>query len=99
MILVPLITTNGCIPQVNQDWNSAEWLADSPNSYKYAVFIQYNTDPIEPGAGSAFFLHCYSSSGSWGCVQTNESTMREILCHLKDGAMIVIAYGDDVLQY
>ena len=62
----------------NADWNSAEHLIDVSPNYNYAALIGYNTDPVEKGAGSAFFLHV-GSSPTAGCVAVSENKMVEIL--------------------
>ena len=60
------------------DWNSAEHLIDHSVSYRYAVFITYNSDPAVPGLGSAFFLHVgYEPTA--GCVAIPEEKMVAVL--------------------
>jgi len=61
------------------DWNSAEHLSDYPDAYRYALVINYNMNPVVPGAGSAIFLHCASGSYTAGCVGVPEENMLEIL--------------------
>lgn len=63
-------------------WNSAEHLIDYPESYKYAVVIDYNMNPVVPGAGSAIFLHCADGSYTAGCVAVPEDKMLEIIKRL-----------------
>lgn len=46
------------------NWNSAEHLIDYASSYHYAVVVNYNCDPVVPGAGSAIFLHCTAGASS-----------------------------------
>lgn len=65
----------------NKDWSSAEHLADYPKQYAYAVVIDYNTDPVEPGAGSAIFLHC-GSRATAGCVSVAQLDMLALLTWL-----------------
>ena len=60
------------------DWASAERLYDYPDSYAYAVIIEYNTSCSVPGKGSAIFLHCGSSETS-GCVAVAEHVLLKIL--------------------
>lgn len=72
------------------EWESAEHLADYPNSYRYAVVINYNMDPIVPGAGSAIFLHCKTGSYTAGCVAVPEADMLDILYWLDSDAAPVI---------
>ena len=61
-----------------QDWASAEHLADYPEQYAYAALIAYNTDLVVPGAGSAIFLHC-GGSYTAGCVAIPRERMVELL--------------------
>lgn len=63
------------------DWQSAEHLIDYNPAYNYAVFIEYNTNPIIPGNGSAFFIHVgYEPTA--GCVSMAENSMIQLLCWL-----------------
>ena len=43
-------------------------------AYKLAVVIEYNTDPVVPGAGSAIFLHVWDGPDkpTAGCVALDE---------------------------
>lgn len=62
----------------NADWKSAEHLIESSPAYNYAVFIEYNTNPIVPGKGSAFFVHVgYEPTA--GCVSMPEDSMISLL--------------------
>ena len=60
-------------------WNSAEHLADYPTAYHYSVAINYNMNPVVPGAGSAIFLHCKTNSYTAGCVAIPEKEMLIVL--------------------
>ncbi len=60
-------------------WNSAEHLSDYPQAYKYAVVIEYNTEPVIPYKGSAIFLHCMTGNYTAGCVAVPEEDMLYIL--------------------
>lgn len=62
-------------------WNSAEHLIEYPESYKYAVSINYNMNPVVPYAGSAIFLHCDNENYNYtaGCIAIDESNMLDIL--------------------
>ena len=63
------------------DWQSAEHLIDYNPAYNYAVVIEYNTNPIIPGNGSAFFIHVgYEPTA--GCVSMPEESMIQLLCWL-----------------
>ena len=67
------------------NWNSAEHLIDYASSYHYAVVVNYNCDPIVPGAGSAIFLHCTAGASSTaGCIAVPDSQMWDILHWLRE---------------
>ncbi|MDR1134264.1 MAG: L,D-transpeptidase family protein, partial [Synergistaceae bacterium] len=57
------------------DWKSAEHLIKFPKAYKYAIAINYNTNPVVPGLGSAIFLHCSAGGPTAGCVSVSEAAM------------------------
>ena len=79
------------ITQVQKDWNSAENLSSFQTQYKYALALDYNTNPIVPGNGSAFFLHVGGNGPTAGCIAVSEQNMINILQKLKPGAKIVIS--------
>ncbi len=58
---------------------SAEHLIKENIAYKYAVIIEYNTNPIIKGNGSAIFLHIKKENGTKGCVAVSEEDMIYIL--------------------
>ncbi|MDB1947006.1 L,D-transpeptidase family protein [Clostridium tertium] len=69
----------------NGRWNSAEYLIEHSNSYKYALVIDYNRYPVVIGKSSAIFLHVDVGVPTWGCVAVEESKMKEILQWIKQG--------------
>ncbi|MBP1566361.1 MAG: L,D-transpeptidase family protein [Oscillospiraceae bacterium] len=66
-------------------WNSAEHLSDYENSYHYGIVINYNMNPVVPGAGSAIFLHCATGDYTAGCVAVPEENMTDILRWVDSG--------------
>ncbi|MFV0821746.1 L,D-transpeptidase family protein [Legionella micdadei] len=50
-------------------------------SYKMGVIVNYNTDPVVPGAGSAIFMHLWTSANSptAGCIAMDEPHLLAIL--------------------
>ncbi len=70
-----------------------QWVKGTPNTksfeklrrdddlYKYAIVIEYNTDPIVPGKGSAIFLHIWrdDKTPTAGCVALSEENVLKIL--------------------
>lgn len=61
--------------------------------YDYALVIDYNRDPVVPGAGSAFFLHVSAGEPTQGCVSVSRSAMRKLLRWLKPSLDPVISIG------
>jgi L,D-peptidoglycan transpeptidase YkuD (ErfK/YbiS/YcfS/YnhG family) len=47
--------------------------------YRYAVVIDYNRDPVVPGAGSAFFLHVTAGQPTQGCVSIAQDDLVRIM--------------------
>jgi D-alanyl-D-alanine dipeptidase/L,D-peptidoglycan transpeptidase YkuD (ErfK/YbiS/YcfS/YnhG family) len=73
------------------DWASAEHLIKYPEAYKYAIAINYNTNPIIPGMGSAIFLHCSTDSPTTGCVSAPEAAMIFFLSFIDGETRITIS--------
>ena len=80
------------------DWNSAEDLPSETEAYKYVAVIEYNTDNIVKGAGSAIFLHCSKGRPTSGCISVSEDAMVKILGLIKPGTRIAIARTDAELK-
>jgi L,D-peptidoglycan transpeptidase YkuD (ErfK/YbiS/YcfS/YnhG family) len=62
--------------------NAASWekMKRDDDQYKYGVVIEYNTNPIIKGKGSAIFLHVWKGGGSTaGCVSMPEEMVSKIL--------------------
>ena len=86
-------------PQYNQ-WvrgtphaKSFEKLRRDDDLYKYAIVIEYNTDPIVPGKGSAIFLHVWrdDQTPTAGCVAVSEEDLLKLLTWLKaDSEPIIV---------
>jgi D-alanyl-D-alanine dipeptidase/L,D-peptidoglycan transpeptidase YkuD (ErfK/YbiS/YcfS/YnhG family) len=72
------------------DWKSAELLAKYTKAYKYAASIDYNTNPVVPGKGSAIFLHCSTGRPTEGCVSVPEPAMVFFLVFIDNGTKIAI---------
>lgn len=49
--------------------------------YRYIIVVEYNTDPIVKGAGSAIFIHAWRAEGkpTAGCVGMAESDMKRLV--------------------
>lgn len=91
------------ITETGQVWaedSQTEHLIDFPTPYQYCIFIQHNW-PVEGYArDSAIFLHCIGNYYTGGCVSIPEEDMVTVLQNIDaEGAIIVIANGDDVYKY
>ncbi len=66
----------GDVPQV-----SHEVLRRSDGLYKYVIVIEYNTNPVVPGMGSAIFLHVWRAANkpTAGCVAMAEADIFRLL--------------------
>lgn len=67
---------------------SYEKLKRADDLYKYAIVIEYNTDPVVKNHGSAIFLHVWAGSreSTEGCVAVSEENILKILSWLNPKA-------------
>jgi L,D-peptidoglycan transpeptidase YkuD (ErfK/YbiS/YcfS/YnhG family) len=49
------------------------------DAYAHAIVIDYNTDPVAPGRGSAFFLHVSEGEPTAGCVSMSKSDLVRLM--------------------
>ena len=75
--------------------NSYEIMKRDDDLYKYGIVIEYNTDPVIMGNGSAIFLHVWKCEGmpTAGCVAVSEDDMVKILEWLDPAAKPFIITG------
>lgn len=59
--------------------SESENLAEAGWVYGYAVVIDYNTAPVVPGKGSAFFLHITEDHPTQGCVSIDQDSLVKIM--------------------
>jgi L,D-peptidoglycan transpeptidase YkuD (ErfK/YbiS/YcfS/YnhG family) len=65
-----------------RDWKSAERMSEQEALYALGVFVQHNTDPVEPGKGSAIFLHIGEGTGTAGCTALEAQALRALVAWL-----------------
>lgn len=72
-----IVTANSSI---NCDWGSSEKMKEFGPLYATGVVIEHNTYPVEPGQGSAIFLHVWpkKGAGTAGCTTVREEDLNEI---------------------
>jgi L,D-peptidoglycan transpeptidase YkuD (ErfK/YbiS/YcfS/YnhG family) len=76
--------------------NAASWekMKRDDDQYKYGVVIEYNTNPIVKGKGSAIFLHVWRDGGpTLGCVSMPEEMVLKILGWLDPAKKPLIIMG------
>ncbi|MBN2401753.1 MAG: L,D-transpeptidase family protein [Spirochaetes bacterium] len=74
---------------------SFERMKRNDHLYKYGIVVEYNTDPIVKGAGSAIFMHVWRAPGSKtaGCVAMSEDDILKILDWLEAENKPVVVLG------
>lgn len=75
--------------------HSFEILRRKDHLYKMAIIIEYNTDPIIAGAGSAIFMHIWRryDTPTAGCVAMSSRNIRKILAKLDPAKQPLIFLG------
>ncbi|MBR9920366.1 MAG: L,D-transpeptidase family protein [Bacteroidetes bacterium] len=65
--------------------------------YSYGLIVQYNTDPVVPGAGSAIFMHVERGPGkpTLGCVSMEPKEMKALIEWLDPNAYPLILMGTE----
>lgn len=74
---------------------SYEIMKRDDDLYKYGIVIEYNTDPVIKGKGSAIFLHMWrgKNSPTAGCVAVSEKDLIKIIGWLNPDAAPLIITG------
>ncbi|WP_328603142.1 L,D-transpeptidase family protein [Amycolatopsis sp. NBC_00345] len=75
------------------DESAGEDLGEAGPVYDHATVIDYNRNPVVPGAGSAFFLHVSAGRPTAGCVSLAGTDLDAVMRWLDPAARPVIAIG------
>ncbi len=75
---------------------SFERLLRADGLYKYAIVIEYNTEPVITGKGSAIFVHLWREAGepTAGCVAMAEISLLKLLTWLDPDKKPLIVLGN-----
>ncbi len=76
--------------------SSYEMMLRQDGLYDVGAVIEYNTHPVEPGKGSAIFLHIWRENGNAstaGCVALEQRRLRRLLAWLKVDMSPLIVLG------
>lgn len=76
---------------------SYEKMKRDDNLYKYGIIIEYNTDPVVKGYGSAIFFHIWRGKNmpTAGCVAVSEDDIVKLLGWLDPQARPLIIMGTE----
>ena len=76
--------------------DSYETLKRADALYEYAIVIEYNTEPVIPGKGSAIFLHVWRDryTATAGCVATSAKNVKKLLKWLDLSRKPIIILND-----
>ena len=76
---------------------SYEKMKRDDSLYKYGIVIEYNTNPVVKGYGSAIFLHIWGGADitTEGCVAVSEENIIKILEWLDPKALPLIIMGTE----
>jgi L,D-peptidoglycan transpeptidase YkuD (ErfK/YbiS/YcfS/YnhG family) len=76
---------------------SYEGMKRDDNLYKYGIVIEYNTNPVVKGYGSAIFFHVWAAEEkpTAGCVAVEENAVIKILEWLDPAAKPMIIMGTE----
>lgn len=66
------------------DWNSSERMLRDDDLYRWGIFVDHNSGPARPGAGSCIFLHIWRGQGqpTVGCTAMAPENMQVLLSWL-----------------
>jgi L,D-peptidoglycan transpeptidase YkuD (ErfK/YbiS/YcfS/YnhG family) len=80
-----------------RDGTSVERMKRDDDLYKYGIVVEYNTDPVVRGLGSAIFLHVWVGAGAPtdGCVSMSEEAILLVLAWLDASAKPVAVMGTE----
>ncbi len=75
--------------------NSYETMRRKDDLYKYGFVVEYNTEPIVPGHGSAIFIHIQSGIGkpTAGCIAFGEDRLQRLFTWLDPSKNPHVAIG------
>ncbi|WP_237359500.1 L,D-transpeptidase family protein [Vibrio marisflavi] len=75
---------NKSLPNLRQDWSSAEQMADAVPMYNAGLIVSYNPKN-EAGKGSCIFVHQWRSpnAGTAGCTAMDSKDITYLVSHLK----------------
>jgi hypothetical protein len=85
---------------VTPDWSSAETMLRPDGLYHWVVFVEHNTGPPLPGAGSCIFIHVWSGPASTtaGCTAMALPALEGVLPWLDPPHAVEVALPQPVYE-
>lgn len=81
----------------------SEKMRRNDHLYKYGIVVEYNTDKIIKGKGSAIFIHIHRRKGSptAGCLGISEEKIKELMkwIHPNKNPIIVMGIKNQIATY
>jgi L,D-peptidoglycan transpeptidase YkuD (ErfK/YbiS/YcfS/YnhG family) len=89
------IDYNRWVKKSETNAKSYERMKRDDNLYEYGIVIEYNTNPVVKGYGSAIFFHVWGGEDvtTEGCVAVSEENILKILAWLDPEALPLIFMG------
>lgn len=80
--------------------SSFEVMKREDDLYKYGIVVEYNTNPVIKGYGSAIFFHIWKGKGkpTAGCVALSEEDIIRIIRWLNPAARPLVVMGTNVTR-
>ncbi|HEX4520454.1 MAG TPA: L,D-transpeptidase family protein [Gaiellaceae bacterium] len=72
---------------------SSEALWESAGAYAHFAFVEYNSNPAVPGAGSAIFIHADLGHPTTGCISLPPAELVRLLDWLRPGSHPLVVTG------
>ncbi len=90
-----------CGSRPSWTYGDSEALWTETTAYGSFAWIEYNTDPVVPGRGSAIFLHDGFTHATAGCVSLHPGELDTVLDWLRadDDPRVIIGTGAEVRHY
>jgi L,D-peptidoglycan transpeptidase YkuD (ErfK/YbiS/YcfS/YnhG family) len=75
--------------------SSVERMKRDDNLYKYGIVVEYNTNPVIKGFGSAIFFHLWKGMGqpTEGCIALSEEDLIRVIRWLDPAAKPLTVMG------
>jgi zinc D-Ala-D-Ala dipeptidase len=83
--------------KVTPDWSSTDLLRRKDGLYELIAFVEHNTAPVQPGAGSCILLHVWTSdtTPTAGCTSMPLDALRTVIAGLAAEGSVLVQLPED----